>query len=68
MLGAIDIPVLVITGSTSNPVAQRANELLASSIKGAQFVVIEGAAHFMIATHAAEVGRLIAQHIGRVEG
>ena len=66
-LSAINIPVLVITGSASNPVAQRANALLAESIKGAQFVTIEAAAHFMIATHAGEVGGLIAEHEGRAE-
>jgi pimeloyl-ACP methyl ester carboxylesterase len=66
-LGAIQIPVLVITGSASNPVARRANALLAESIEGANFVVIEDASHFMIATHAAEVGGLIAEHVERAE-
>ena len=67
-LGAIDIPVLVITGRASNPVAQRANALLAESIDGATFVTIDGAAHFIIATHAAQVGGLIAEHVVRGEG
>lgn len=66
-LREIEIPVLVITGSASNPVARRANELLAESIQGAKLITIEGAAHFMIATHAAEVGGLIAGHVAKAE-
>ena len=47
--------------------AQRANALLGGCIKGATFTTIEGAAHFMIATHADEVGCLISEHIQCVE-
>lgn len=62
-LAAIEIPVLVIWGGLSHPSVQRANALLGECINGAAFAAIEGAAHFMIATHASEVARLIAQHV-----
>ena len=61
-LAAIDIPVLVVRGGASHPAVQRANALLSERIRGAALATIDGAAHFMIATHATEVGRLIAQH------
>jgi len=48
---------------------QRANSVLAKHIPGACLATIDGAAHFMIATHAREVARLIAQHTtGTVTG
>jgi hypothetical protein len=39
---------------------QRANELLATNIKGASLQTIAGAAHFMIATHAGDIARAVA--------
>jgi hypothetical protein len=36
-------------------------------VRAATLATIEGAAHFMIATHAAEVARLVAQHAYRAE-
>ena len=36
--------------------------LVSQCIGGASHVTIEGAAHFMIATHASEVARLVAEH------
>src|SRR6185295_6180283 len=63
-LAALDLPVLVLCGGSSHPAIQRANELLAESLKGS-FHLIEGAAHFMISTHATEVARLAAGHVNR---
>lgn len=65
-LAAVDIPVLVIYGGTSHPAAQRANALLAECMRGT-LATIDGAAHFMIATHATEVARLIAPHVQQAE-
>jgi len=62
-LKSIDIPVLVAWGGASHPAVKRANALLAECISRAVSAEINGAAHFMIATHANEVGRLIAQHV-----
>src|SRR5580704_4315258 len=61
-LASIDIPVLVLWGELSHPAVQRANALLAACIIGAVSIEIKTAAHFMIATHADEVSRLIARH------
>jgi pimeloyl-ACP methyl ester carboxylesterase len=62
-LASIDIPALVLWGKLSHPAVQRANALLAACIIGAVSVEIKAAAHFMIATHANHVSRLIAEHV-----
>ncbi len=62
-LAALEMPVLIARGDASPPAVQRANGLLAECIDGAALATIEGAAHFMIATHASEVAALIAQHV-----
>jgi pimeloyl-ACP methyl ester carboxylesterase len=62
-LRSIDIPVLILWGEASHPAVQRANALLNKYISQAVSAEIEGAAHFMIATHANEVSRLIAHHV-----
>jgi hypothetical protein len=46
---------------------QCANAILSECIDQAALVTIDGAAHFMIATHATEVAHLIAQHVLRAE-
>lgn len=62
-LAKLSLPTLVLTGTASHPAAQRANQLVAESIRAADFRIVDGAAHFMIATHAREVGAHIAHHI-----
>jgi pimeloyl-ACP methyl ester carboxylesterase len=62
-LAAIDIPTLVLYGGASPRAVQRANELLADQVRGARRKMVDGAAHFMIATHAAEVADAVARHI-----
>jgi pimeloyl-ACP methyl ester carboxylesterase len=62
-LATIEIPVLVFRGGASHPAAQCANALISECISGASLVTVEGATHFMIATHAEQVGREIAQHV-----
>jgi pimeloyl-ACP methyl ester carboxylesterase len=66
ILAAIDVPTLVIWGESSPAAVQRANELLADHIDGAARMTVAGAAHFMIATHVAEVAAAIARHIESV--
>jgi pimeloyl-ACP methyl ester carboxylesterase len=65
LLATLDMPVLVLRGGASHAAVQRANELLSQCLPRAALATIAGAAHFMIATHAAEVAGLIAEHIGR---
>jgi pimeloyl-ACP methyl ester carboxylesterase len=64
-LAQIDLPVLVIRGGASPEAVQKANALVAEAIEGASLATVDGAAHFMIATHAEEVRHLIANHVRR---
>jgi hypothetical protein len=66
-LATIEIPTLVLRGGASHPAMQRVNGLLFECINRASLATIEGAAHFMIATHAGEVGRLMGEHVDDVE-
>lgn len=66
-LAEVDIPVLVLWGGASPVAVQRANEMLAAHTRGASSRMVEGAAHFMIATHAGDVARGLAQHIDRAQ-
>jgi pimeloyl-ACP methyl ester carboxylesterase len=66
VLGAVDIPVSVAWGAASHPSVQRANALL-SEYMGGRALAIDGAAHFMIATHAERVADLIARHVSGAE-
>lgn len=66
-LAAVEVPVLVVRGGASHPAVQRANALVSANLRNADLATVDGAAHFMIATHPAEVGRLIARHVYGVE-
>lgn len=66
LLAAVDIPVLVARGGASPAAVQRANALLAEGLRG-ELATVDGAAHFMIATHAAQTAQLIARHVRRAE-
>ena len=66
-LAAVQIPALVIRGGASHPAVQRANALLGECMSSAALATIDTAAHFMIATHPDDVGRLIAQHVDCAE-
>jgi pimeloyl-ACP methyl ester carboxylesterase len=66
-LTAVETPTLVFWGGASNPAVQRANALVSECMSRAAFATIDGAAHFMISTHANQVGRLIAQHVHGAE-
>ncbi len=62
-LAAVDIPALVAWGGVSHRSVQHANALLCEALPRATAASIAGAAHFMIATHAEQVARLIARHV-----
>ncbi|MDO9294778.1 alpha/beta fold hydrolase [Bradyrhizobium sp.] len=67
LLATIRIPTLVLWGEASHPAAKRANQLLGQFMPNAKVAQIAGASHFMIATHAADVAGMIAQHVASVE-
>ena len=62
-LAKIEVPTLVIRGAASHPAMKRATELLAQSLADSRLATIEGAAHFMIATHAEAVANRIERHV-----
>jgi pimeloyl-ACP methyl ester carboxylesterase len=66
-LSAIEIPLLVVRGGDSSPAMQRASAVLHERTRGSVLATIDGAAHFMIATHAGELASLIARHVDRAE-
>jgi pimeloyl-ACP methyl ester carboxylesterase len=67
LLASLDIPLLVIAGGNSPRAVQRANALLSECTRGSTLVTVDGAAHFVIATHAAEIASHIAAHVHRAE-
>ena len=66
-LANVDVPVLVLRGGESHPAVQRANEMLSAHIRGSSLVTVDGAAHFLISTHAEEVAAAIVRHVACVE-
>ena len=66
-LSALDVPTHICVGATSHPAAQRANEVINERVPGSTLSRIEGAAHFMIATHPERVAQIIADQVNRVE-
>lgn len=62
-LAAVEIPTLVAWGGASHPAVRRANALLGELLPRAVVAPIDGAAHFMISTHAEQVAHLITAHI-----
>jgi pimeloyl-ACP methyl ester carboxylesterase len=66
-LSKVELPTLVIKGGQSHPAMQRLNELLGECLPNANVETIEGAAHFMISTHAPQVARAIHRHVRHQE-
>ena len=67
LLAGIAIPVLVVCGGASCEAMRRASALISEGIDGSELATVEGAAHFLIATHADQVAELIEQHVNRAE-
>jgi pimeloyl-ACP methyl ester carboxylesterase len=64
-IAELDVPTLVLWGGASPRAVQRANELLADRLPRSDRLTVAGAAHFMIATHAAEVAEAVVRHVER---
>lgn len=62
-LSALAVPTEIIVGATSRRAVRRANELVMHGIQGAALWEIEGAAHFMIATHPEQVAKIISARV-----
>jgi pimeloyl-ACP methyl ester carboxylesterase len=63
LLASVETPTLVLWGSASHSAIARANQLLGQYIPNAAVATVDGAAHFMIATHAKAVAGMIAEHV-----
>ena len=66
-LAAVAIPTRVICGSHSHRAMQRCNQLLVDTLPHAQFQMLKGANHFMIATHATELTPWIEQQVSALD-
>ena len=66
-LSALDVPTHICVGATSHPAVQRANAVVNERVPGSTLSRMEGAAHFMIATHPEQVAQVIAGQVARVE-
>jgi pimeloyl-ACP methyl ester carboxylesterase len=63
----IVIPTLVIRGERGHPYVARSVELLSGAMPNASLVTVPGAAHSIVSTHAAEVAKLITNHVSNAE-
>ena len=63
----ITTPSLLVRGDRSPPAVQRVAKVLSDAVSRSSLVTIPGANHFMIATHASDVARLIREHVATVE-
>jgi pimeloyl-ACP methyl ester carboxylesterase len=64
---AVAAPTLILRGGDGHPALARVAELLCQSMPKASLATVAGAAHFMMATHPAEVARLIGEHVAKAE-
>ena len=63
----IAVPSLVIRGGRGHPYVARSAEILKGAMPNVSLVTVSEAAHSMMATHAAEVARLIGEHVSKAE-
>jgi pimeloyl-ACP methyl ester carboxylesterase len=64
MLASVETPTRILWGGLSHPAIARANLLLGKCMPNASVATVDGAAHFMIATHPKETAVMIAEHVG----
>jgi pimeloyl-ACP methyl ester carboxylesterase len=63
----IAVPTVVMRGGRGHPYVARSAEILSGAIPNASLVIVPGAAHSVMATHAAEVARLIGENVSKAE-
>jgi pimeloyl-ACP methyl ester carboxylesterase len=64
---ALQLPCLVLRGGDGHVALARTAELLCETMPKATLATVAGASHFMMATHPAEVARLIGAHVARAD-
>jgi len=60
---ALRVPTAIVCGTASHTAMQRSNHLLCEYLPHANLTMLEGANHFMMATHAAQLTEIIVRHI-----
>jgi pimeloyl-ACP methyl ester carboxylesterase len=63
LLACVETPTRIVWGGLSHPAIARANLLLGRYMPNASVATIDGAAHFMIASHAKWAAAMIAAHV-----
>jgi pimeloyl-ACP methyl ester carboxylesterase len=63
----ITTPSLFVRGACGHPAVRRVAEVLSDAVSGSSLVTVPGASHFMIATHAADIARLVREHVAKIE-
>lgn len=63
---SLAVPTLVVCGGASHAAMRRCNQLLVDQLPAARLHMLDGANHFMIATHPADLALLIGGHIRAV--
>lgn len=66
-LANILLPTLVIRGERGQPSPRKSAEALSGALANASLVTVSAAGHFMMATHANDVARLILGHVSKAE-
>jgi pimeloyl-ACP methyl ester carboxylesterase len=61
-LAKVDVPTQVMCGGASHPAMKQATGLLSQCLANGSLAMVEGAAHFMISTHAKAVAAEIERH------
>jgi pimeloyl-ACP methyl ester carboxylesterase len=61
----LSVPMLILKGDRTHPALARSAEILSHAAPNASLVTVAGADHFMIATHASDVAKLVAGHISK---
>ena len=60
---ALDIPVLLVRGGFANPAMVAMTDMLQQALPHVHSAVVEGAGHFLIATHARECAALLTRFL-----
>lgn len=62
-LAAARIPTMIVCGGESHMAMRRSNQLLSAHLSNSDLTILQGANHFMIGTHAAELTNIIERHV-----
>lgn len=67
-LASLQIPVLLVRGALANPAMVQMTDVMAEHLPNVRPMVVEGAGHFLITTHAAQCAALLDSWLQRSPG